>query len=59
MPFDRFYCSIVPVPAGICADAVLERVLGGDDKVYPVEFLFPGQVFHDGLMADVQRVERP
>ena len=58
MPLDSFDCGFIPCFSGVGRDIVLERVLRGHDQVYPVKIFLPRQVFHDGLMSDVERVER-
>ena len=52
------YGSIEPGLPGIRTDVALQWVLRGNNEIHPVEFLFVGEIFHYGLVADMQWIER-
>ena len=58
MPLHGLHRRLIPFAPAERIRRVLERTLRRYDEVHPVKRRIPRQILHNGLMADMQRVER-
>ena len=53
-----FDCSIVTGLPAVAGNALLQRILRGDDEIYAVKPTLANEIFHYGKMTYVQGIER-